>query len=320
MIKPILSLIAALALARVEASTWHMATPYPDREFHTENIKAFIKEVATATAGKIEITLHSGASLYKAPEIFKAVRSGQIALGELLISSLGNEDPLFEVDTLPFLATNYSEAKRLWAVSREAIAKKLEGKGVVLLFATPWPGQNFYTRAPIDGPDDLKGRRIRAYNAQTAAIVSALGAAPTTIEVSAIAQAFSTNQIDAMITSTSTGVNAQAWDFVTYFTEVNAWYPKNMVFINKRQWRRLDEDTRGKILAAARRAESRGFSMSEEVNTANLKTLADHGIAIARPSPDLEAKLGEIGAKMAARWEDETGAEGHGILAAYRGE
>lgn len=318
--KAILSVIAALALASAQAVTLHMATPYPDREFHTRNIKAFIEEVQKATDGKIQITLHSGASLYKAPEIFRAVRSNQIALGELLISSLGNDDPLFKIDTLPFLATHYPEVKKLWAVSRSDIAKKLEEKGVVLLFATPWPGQNFYTEEPIDSPDDLKGRKIRAYNAQTAEIIAALGALPTTIEASAIAQAFSTNQIDAMITSTSTGVSAQAWDFVRYLTTVNAWYPKNMVFINKKHWRRLDEDTRTQILAAARKAEARGFQMSQAVDAENLKTLADHGVVISRPSPALKTKLSAVGKEMARRWAKETGSAGQNILAAYRGE
>ncbi len=312
--------VFTLALARGKAVTWHMATPYPDRQFHTQNIKKFIEDVETATDGKVKIVLHSGGALYKAPEIFRAVRSDQIALGELLISSLGNDDPLFKLDTLPFLATDYAAAEKLWRVSSSAVAEKLAEKGVVLLYTVPWPGQNFYTNAPVETIEDFQGKKIRAYNAQTAAIAAQLGAVPTTIEVSDIAQAFTTSQIDAMITSSSTGVTSQAWDFVKYFTSVNAWYPKNMVFLNKRQWRRLDEDSREKILAAARTAQARGFTMSVEDNQANLKTLANHGMTIAEPSPQIKRALDEIGEKMAAQWGEEAGPEGRKILSAFRKE
>ena len=315
----LLALAVALATGSAAAATsWNMATPYADGEFHTQNIKQFIDDVNKATDGEIDITLHSGASLYKAPEIFKAVRSNQVQLGELLVSSLGNDDPVFQVDTLPFLATNYDDAKKLWAASKPYITEALKEKGAILLYTTPWPGQNFYTKEPLNSADDLKGKKMRAYNAMTSGIAAQLDAAPTTIEVSDIAQAFSTGQIDAMITSSATGASSQAWDFVNNYTRVNAWLPKNMIFINERTWRRLDEGTQQAILDAAAAAEARGWEMSAEKNAASEQILAENGMNVVDANEALTSALTKVGDSMAGEWQEAAGEDGAAILEAYR--
>ncbi len=296
---------------------WNMATPYADAVFHTQNIKGFLADVAKKTNGEVNITLHSGASLYKAPEIFKAVRSGQVEMGELLVSSLGNDNPIFKVDTLPFVATDYASAKKLWEVSKESISAALDEKGAVLLYAVPWPGQNFYTKEPIKNAEYFKGKKLRSYNASTAEVASLLGAAPTTVETSNIPQAFSTKQIDAMITSSATGVSSQSWDFVSDYTRVNAWLPKNMVFINKKTWRRLDDKTKAAIKTAAAEAEAKGWALSQSVNAEKEKILADNGINVADASPELKTALAEVGKKMSAKWLELTGKQGKEILDAY---
>ncbi|UJF24972.1 TRAP transporter substrate-binding protein [Suttonella sp. R2A3] len=318
MLKPLaLSLAVAIGSAQA-ATTWNMASPYPDAEFHTQNIKQFVEDVAENTNGDIQITLHSGASLYKAPEIFKAVRSNQIQLGELLVSSLGNDNPIFQVDTLPFLASDYDDAQKLWAASKPYITEALKEEGAILLYTTPWPGQNFYTKEPLTDAEGLKGKKMRAYNAMTSEIAAKLDAAPTTIEVSDIAQAFSTGQIDAMITSSATGASSQAWDFVSNYTRVNAWLPKNMIFINQRTWNRLDEATQQAILDAAAAAEKRGWEMSQEKNANSEAILAENGMNVADASDALKEKLNDIGHEMAEAWSAETGEDGAAILDAYR--
>lgn len=312
-----LALTTAMSVAQAETK-WNMATPYSEAVFHTQNVQQFAKDVVEKTGGEVNITVHSGASLYKAPEIFKAVRSGQVELGELLVASLGNDNPLFKVDTLPFIATDYASAKKLWEVSKPALSEALDKKGAVLLYAIPWPGQNFYTKEAINDAEYFKGKKLRSYNATTAEVAANLGASPTTVETSNIPQAFSTGQIDAMITSSATGVSSQAWDFVSDYTKVNAWLPKNMVFINKKTWRRLDDKTKAAIQAAATEAEKRGWEMSETVNAENEKKLADNGIKVAEASDTLKVTLQSVGEKMSAEWLKTTGEQGKAILDAFQ--
>lgn len=319
--KPLKLLVLGITLSLAQshaAETWNMATPYGEGYFQTKNIHQFADEIKEKTNGEITINIHSGASLYKAPEIFKAVRSNQVELGELLLANVGNDNPLFKVDNIPFLASSYDDAQKLWSVSKDTLVEELDKMGAVLLYVTAWPPQNFYTESPIDNIDYFKNKKLRTYNATTSRMATLLGAAPTTIQAAEVPQAFSTGTVDAMITSGSTGVSSQAWDFVKNYTEVQAWLPKNMVFINKKVWRKLDENTQNIILEAAKNAEERGWGMSQEVNGADKKTLADNGMTVHAMSDELATELKKIGTEMTKEWLTESGEQGQAILDAYQ--
>ena len=195
-------LIAAAAAAAAFAASpalaqtkWDMPTPYPDANFHTQNIAKFADDAKRATNGGLEIKIHSNGSLFKHPEIKNAVRGGQVPIGEFLLSRLANENAVFEVDSVPFLATSYDDAKRLWAASRSATEKLLDKEGLMVLFSVPWPPQGLYAKSQVNAIDDLKGVKFRAYNTATEKLAKLAGAVPTQIEVPDIPQAFSTGQI-----------------------------------------------------------------------------------------------------------------------------
>ncbi|MGH1331147.1 MAG: TRAP transporter substrate-binding protein [Paracoccaceae bacterium] len=312
---------AAIALsvsaAHLQAETWDMATPYPDATFHTQNISQFAADVATATDGALEINVHSAGSLFKHPEISKAVRSGQVPIGEFFLSLLNNDNPSFGVDSLPFLATNYDDAERLWAAQRPVVEKLLEKQGMMVLYAVPWPPQGLYTTKPIATVGDLAGLKFRTYNSTLETFASMAGAAPTQIEVPDIAQAFSTGRVEAMITSPSTGVNSQAWDFLSNYTDIQAWIPKNIVVVNKRAFQRLDEATQQAVLEAAAAAQTRGWEMSRAETNTQTAALAENGIDVQQPSEELMNGLRALGAKMLEDWTASSGEEGATILEAY---
>ncbi len=306
-----------VAAGAVRAETWDMATPYPDATFHTQNIAQFAADVAEATGGALEIKVHSAGSLFKHPEISRAVRSGQVPAGEFFLSLLNNDNPAFGADSLPFLATNYDDAERLWAAQRPVVEKLLDEQGMMVLYAVPWPPQGLYTTKPVASVDDLAGLKFRTYNSTLETFAKMAGAAPTQVEVPDIPQAFSTGRVEAMITSPSTGVNSQAWDFLSNYTDIQAWIPKNIVVVNKRAFRRLDEVTQQALLEAAARAEARGWEMSRAETNSKTEELAANGITVDQPSDELMAGLREIGAQMLEDWKASAGASGVAILDAY---
>ena len=313
-------LAAGLAVSAARAASWDMPTPYGDKTFHTVNIRQFADDVAKATGGKLKINVHSAGSLIKHPEIKNAVRRGLVPIGEVLMSRLSNEDPVFAVDSIPFLATNYDEAKKLWAASRPVIEKKLAAQGLKLLFAVPWPPQGIYARKEIRRVEDLKGLKMRAYNATTERLAKLAGAVPTQVEVPDIPTAFSTGRVEAMITSPSTGANSKAWDFVKYFHHTQAWLPKNMVIVNAGAFAKLPADQQQAVLTAARTAEARGWEMSKKETAEKIAILKKNGMVVVTPTPELMAGLKKIGATMTAEWEKQAGADGAAILKAYRGQ
>ncbi len=309
--------ILALA-APTLAETWDMPTPYPDKTFHTVNIIQFAEDVKQATGGKLEIKVHSAGSLFKHPEIKNAVRGGQVPIGEFFLSLLSNENAVFGADSQPFLATNYNEAKKLWDAQRPIITPLLEQQKLMPLFSVPWPPQGLYTKNEIKSVDDLKGIKFRAYNATLEKFANTVGAAPTQVEVPDIPQAFATGRVDAMITSPSTGANSKAWDFVEYFTDIQAWVPKNIVVVNKSAFDKLEPDVQAAVLEAAKKAEMRGWEMSEKETAAKIAIMKENGMNIVAPNAKLMGGLMDAGRAMLADWQKAAGQEGEALLQAFK--
>ncbi len=300
------------------ADKWDMPTPYGDGVHHTKNVKQFAEDVGKATQGELNIVVHSGASLIKHPEIYRAVRTGQVPAGEMFMGLLGNENPIFKADNIPFLASDFDSAKKLWAASRPAIEKALAKAGVKLLFAVPWPPQGFYTKKPLTSGADLEGLKMRAYSPTTSRLAVLLKATPTTVQTPEIPQAFSTGIIDAMVTSPSTGVSSQSWDYVSDYTDTQAWIPKNMTIVNARSFKRLSKSSQKAVMDAAAAAETRGWEMAHAETSAKTATLAENGIKVAQPSDQLKADLQAIGKTMGEEWAAEAGDDGKAIMSAYQ--
>ncbi|SEB40367.1 TRAP-type C4-dicarboxylate transport system, substrate-binding protein [Nitratireductor aquibiodomus] len=314
--------LAAAALGFATSASaqtkWDMPVPYGDTNFHTQNIVQFAEDVKSATDGGLEITVHSNGSLFKHPDIKNAVRQGLAQIGEILGSRLSNEDPIYEVDSIPFLATSYDDAKKLYDASKDQLAAKLQEQGLQLLFSVPWPPQGIYTQKDISSVDDLKGLKMRAYNAATERLAQLAGSLPTQVEVPDLPTAFATGRVEAMVTSPSTGANSKVWDFLSHYSDAQAWLPRNMVFVNKAAFDALAADQQAAVLEAAATAETRGWEASVKETMEKTQVLKDNGITVTAPSAELKEGLAAIGAEMSAEWAEKAGDEGKAILEAYQ--
>ncbi len=301
------------------AEKWDMALAYGAGNFHSANATEFAKNVTEKSGGKLTIVTHPGGSLFKGGEIFRAVRTGQAQIGERFMSALGKEDPLLEIDSQPFLATSYSDAMKLYKASKDEIVKSLDSKGLVFLYAVPWPAQGLYSKKEINNVGDLKGLKFRAYNSATIRIAELTGMAPTKIEAAEISQAFSTGAVESMITSPTTGKNKKIWENgVKYFYDIAAWFPKNMVIVNKDAWNKLDSATQEIVMQQAALAERKGWNLSKKGNVADKKALADAGMQVGKVNAALKTHFEEVGAKMSQEWADKAGSRGAAVLATYK--
>ncbi len=311
----VVALTAAPALAQTK---WNLPSAYPATNFHTENLAQFVKDVEAGSGGKLTITLHPGASLFKAPEIKRAVQTGQAEIGEVLVSLLENEDPVFGADVVPFLATSYAQAKKLYDATKGAMQKKFESQGIVLLYSVPWPPQGIYAKKDLNTVADLKGLKWRAYNAGTTRIAELAGAQAVTVQQAELAQALATGVVESFMTSSATGVDTKAWETMTHFYDVQAWIPKNVVIVSKAAFDKLDKATQAAVLKAAKAAEDRGWKASEGKTSGYLATLKQNKMKVLPPSAELKAGLSKIGDALAAEWQKRAGADGAAILAAYK--
>ena len=315
----ITTIISLLFLTNISlAEKWDMALAYGASNFHSANAAEFAKNVSEKSGGKLTIVTHPGGSLFKGGEIFRAVRTGQAQIGERFMSALGKEDPLLEVDSQPFLATSYSDAMKLYKASKPGIIKGLEEKGLVFLYAVPWPAQGLYSKKEINSVADLKGLKFRAYNSATIRIAELTGMAPTKIEAAEISQAFSTGAVESMITSPTTGKNKKIWENgVKYFYDIAAWFPKNMIIVHRGAWNKLDSATQELVMKEAAVAERKGWDLSKKGNVADKKALAAAGMQVGKVNSELQKHFQEVGATMAGEWKKKAGSRGANVLAAY---
>ncbi len=312
------ALLALLMPLTVSAQTvWEMPTPYGAGNFQTDNTMQFAADVTRATGGRVTIEVHPGGTLIRHPEIKDAVRSGRVAIGEVLLSQLSSEDPLFEVDSVPFLASDYDKAARLWEASRPAIEERLGEQGVRVLYAVPWPGQGLYSIKPLQDAEAMRGVYFRAYNPITRQLARQLHAAPIHVEVPDVGLAFALNRVEAMITSPTTGVGSKAWEYVRFYYDVQAWLPKNAILVNEAAFSALSRADQQAILAAARQAETRGWAASRIETETATNTLRQNGMLVLPPSESLTNKLAQAGEAITADWVASTGAVGQRVMRDY---
>ena len=314
------TLLVALATATTTASAqikWDLAAGYPLANPHTVTLNQFAKDVDIATQGKLKITVHPGGSLFRAPEIMRAVEQGQAPMGEVLMSLLVNQNAVFGLDSVPFLATSFDDAFRLYQAQKPVLERILDKRGVKLLYAVAWPPQGIYAKKEIRSAADMKGLKWRAYNPATTRIAQAVGAVPLTIQAAELSQALATGVVDSMMTSGATGVDSKIWESLSHFHTVDAWLPKNMVVVNAKDFAKLDKPTQDAVLKAAAEAEQKGWARMREYTNETLAILAKHKMSVVKPTPQLTADMKKIGDELKADWLKAAGADGQQILDTY---
>lgn len=306
------------ALPVAAQTKWDLASAYPPGNFHTQLLNQFSSEVDKASGGKLKITVHSGASLFKAPEILRAVRGSQVQAGEVLLVNFQNEGQIFGADGIPFLATGYDTAQKLYLAQKPLLEKKLAEQGVMLLYSVPWPPQGVYSKKTINSAADLRGIRWRAYSPATGRIAELVGAQPVTVQQAELSQAMATGLIEATMTSGATGVDTKMWEQMSHYYDVQAWLPKNAVLVNKKAFDSLDAATRDAVLKAASAAEKQGWANSQKVMTDTTATLKANGMKVEPPSAALRTDMQKVGATLLEEWLKNAGAEGQEMINAYR--
>ncbi|WP_395699867.1 TRAP transporter substrate-binding protein [Aquabacterium sp.] len=315
----ILAIAGMLLAAGAQAQTkWDLPSGYGTNTFQVQNLQWFADEVDKVTKGKLKITLHPGASLFKANEIKRAVQTGQVQAGEFILSGAANENPLFGIDSIPFLATSYAEAKKLDGISNPALEKLLASQGMKLLYTVAWPPQGLYSIKPVTSMSDLKGTKMRAYNPATTRIAEYVGAQPVTIQLAELPQGLATGTVQNFLTSSASGVDSKLYEHVKYFYDVNAWLPRNAVVVNQKAFEALDKATQDALLKVAAEAGPRGWKVSEQKDAEYLKELAAKGMTVDTTSDSLKRELKLIGGRMTTEWLKSAGDDGKAVIEAFR--
>ena len=312
------SFVLAFSTSAMAQTTWDLPSAYPASNFHVENLTTFAKEVESLSNGKLKITLHNNASLYKAPEIKRAVQGNQAQIGEILLTNFANEDPIYALDGLPFLATGYDAAFKLYQAQKPYLEKKLAAQGMTLLFTVAWPPQGIYANKDLKSVADLKGLKWRAYSPVTAKIAELAGAQPVTVQAAELSQAMATGVIDSYMSSASTGYDTRTYEYIKKWYDTEAWLPKNAIIVNKKAFDALDPAAQEALKKAGAEAEKRGWALSQEKSKGYQAERTRNVMQSIKPTPELQSGMTKLGERMIKEWEERAGDDGKAILDSYR--
>lgn len=307
----------SVAATGAMAEKWDMPMAYSASNFHSATGAEFAKCVTTATQGEIEIVTHPGGSLFKGGDIKRAIQTGQAPIGERLLSGHQNENPIFGVDSVPFLATSFDDAAKLWKAAKPTLEKTLADQNLTLLYSVPWPPQGLYFKKEVNSVADMEGIKFRSYNNATARLAELTKMLPVSIEAAEISQAFATGVADSMVSSGSTGYDRKVWESLTHFYEVDAWLPRNYTIVNSDVWAGTSDANKAIIKACAELAEYAGTWRAVEYTTFTLNGLRAGGMVVGPPSDQLKADLKDIGAVMSAEWLESAGDGGKAIIDSF---
>lgn len=295
----------------------NLASGYPPTSFHVQNLMAFADDVRQRTGGELQIKVHAGGSLVKAAEIRKAASEGKVELGEVFGPSLGGVDPVFALDALPFLATSYDSALRLWRQVRPLAEKRAAAQGWTLLMSVPWPPQGLFAAREVRTVGDFKGMAMRENSPPLKKLAETLGAAPVNVESADLVPALQSGRVKLVFTSAAQGVDTRIWENLPWFYQANAWLPRNLLLANSKVLDDLKPAHRMALLTAAGAAEERGWRMSRDNAEQSLAALRAAGMKMGQLDSSSRARLDRAGSALTADALRKADAELVGVLSTY---
>jgi TRAP-type C4-dicarboxylate transport system substrate-binding protein len=312
----------AVAAAGVQAEErWDLASAWPSGNFHVQNAMRFAEAVAKATNGDVRITVHPGGALgLKGPEMLVAVRDGQVAMADIQMNQQVGENPLWGIESLPYLATGYEELRKLQKYTRPEFEKLAGQYNQKILYIVPWPPQGVFSKVAFDAvPTQLKGVKIRTIDKNASDFFNKIGAVPLQMPWGDVVPALATGALDAVATSSTSGVDGKFWEFLAYCNRLNWQMNSQMVTVNLAAWKKAKPASQRTIEALAKKMEGEFWTVSQGEDEKNIATLKGHGMKIAMPSAQLKTTLNKIGAAM---WDDYARASpgAKPVLEAYRKE
>ena len=313
-------ILAASVGSASAQTTWDMAVVWPEGNFHTQNHYRFAEAVEDATDGQVVIQIHPGGALGLAgPELLGAVRDRIVPIADILLNQQVGEEPIFGMESLPYLAPTFDDLARLQGHARAHYDELAERHNQKILYMVPWPGQAVYTRNPVATIEDLNGVRIRVVDAMGTRFFEALGASPIQMPWGEVVPSLATGAIDGVTTSSSSGVDGKFWEFLDHMNRFNWQGSAIMVNVNLDAWNSLAEEHRDAIEALAAEMEGEFWAAARAEDDAKLAILAENGIEITSPSDDLQQSLLAVSQPM---WDDfmERVPESRPIVEAYLAE
>ncbi len=290
---------------------------YGANNFHTKGAQKFAALVKDYTKGSVDIIVHAGSSLIKGNPL-KAVKDGTVAMTDMFIPFTSGGGKVFGISALPFIASSYDDAYKLYQLAKPAYEKTAKKWNQKLLYSVTWPPSGFYSKKPMTSISDFKGAKTRTYDKNSAAFVNSAGGNAVALPWGEVYSSLRTGMVDSVITSSASGKDGKFWEVLSNYTKINYAYPLQAVTINLDYWRSLSKDQQKAMLKAASEIEKLQWKASKEEDRIALETLTSNGMKVSEATPELKAQLDKIANELLKKYLDGANSQIKNIFKEYR--
>ena len=318
----IASALVLLVASAAHAQTirWTMANEYPATSIQGEADARFTREVLECTGGRVVIVnQYDATSGFRSKDMVDAIARGVVTLGNTFMGAAGAIDPVFELPSLPFIASAPDEARVLAEIARPAYEAALARRNQKLLFLSPWPPAGLWSATPLTSVDDLKGLRLRTPDASGVLVFKAVGAVPMQISFADAIPMLRAGQLDGVVSSGDGGAGSRFAEVLRHFTAIEYGVTSSMVTVNLDAWLALDPSLRDAVLPAAEATEAKQWKLLPSRIATNYAQLRAAGVGVnVDVSPELRQALRAASDAVIEAWLQRSGPVGPPILEVYR--
>ncbi len=292
---------------------------------HPMNVRA--KEMADAikaeTNGRVEIQIFPSNQLGSDTDMLSQLRSGGIeffTLSGLILSTLV---PVASINGIGFAFPDYPSVWKAMDGELGQYVRNQIAKVNLVAMEKIWDNgfrQTTSSTKPIQGPEDLKGFKIRVpVSPLWTSMYKAFDAAPASINFSEVYTALQTKVVDGQENPLAIIATAKLYEVQKYCSLTNHMWDGFWFLANRRAWERLPENLRTVV---AKHVNAAGLKEREDVAQLNAglqKELTDKGMIINQPKAEaFRDKLRAAG--FYAEWKGKYGDEAWSVLEKYTGK
>ena len=301
----------------VQAHTvWRAATEYPATAMPGEGLTTFAVRLSAATGGQVTLEPRfDGPDGLRSATIPAAVAAGRLQVGDAFAGSLTAMAPVFQLSSLPFLATGDAAALRLYRAARPAYEHAFAQYGQRILYVTPWPATGLWSQSAVQEPGDLQGLAVRTYDAAGTAVMDRAGARATELSFADAMPRLRDGSVRAVLSSGDGGAGRKLWEVTRHFTAIGYAMPLSFATVSQASYDALPAELRHGVDQAAAETEAAQWQALVQRTERNYAVMRANGVSLHEPSPALMDALREAAAVTIRDWAAAAGPEAAALLA-----
>jgi tripartite ATP-independent transporter DctP family solute receptor len=282
--------IGAPLVARAQASefTYKYANNLPDG--HPMNARA--KEMATAikteTNGRFDLQIFPNNQLGSDTDMLSQIRSGGVEFFTLSGLILATLVPAASISGIGFAFPDYDT---VWKAMDGSLGAHIRGeitKANLVVMDKIWDNgfrQTTSSTRPINGPDDLKGFKIRVpVSPLWTSMFKAFDAAPASINFSEVYSALQTRIVEGQENPLAIISTAKLYEVQKFCSLTNHMWDGFWFLANRRAWEKLPEDVRTIVARNINAAAVKEREDVAKLNAGLQQELAGKGLTFNQPN------------------------------------